>query len=346
MRFFGGRKRRAAREARQASPYTDAVTAAIISAAGQDAVADQTASALEVAAGVHARAMGSAVVEGMDVAPSMLAAIARDLITIGECIVVLVDDELVRASHWEVSGRSASPATWMYRLMIPVPDGEVERTISGMSVAHPRYSTDRERPWIGIGPIGRALHVSGLLAALEASLRQESGTSVGYLLPVPTDGQDATVESLRSDIRNLRGRTALVETTAGGWGDGRTAAPTADWRPQRIGPAPPEPVVTLHDAATRAVLAACGVPVELVTHAEGTGQREAWRRFLHGSVQPIASLVAEEFSKLAGRPVTLSFDALMASDISGRARAFQSMVGGGMDVQSAAELSGLMAGEG
>lgn len=35
----------------------------------------------------------------------------------------------------------------------------------------------------------------------------------------------------------------------------------------------------------------------------------------------------------------------MASDISGRARAFQSMVGGGMDVTKAATLSGLMIGE-
>jgi len=32
----------------------------------------------------------------------------------------------------------------------------------------------------------------------------------------------------------------------------------------------------------------------------------------------------------------------MASDISGRARAFQSVVGGGMDVSKAAALSGLL----
>ncbi len=32
----------------------------------------------------------------------------------------------------------------------------------------------------------------------------------------------------------------------------------------------------------------------------------------------------------------------MASDITGRARAFQSMVGGGMDVTKTAVLSGLM----
>ena len=40
--------------------------------------------------------------------------------------------------------------------------------------------------------------------------------------------------------------------------------------------------------------------------------------------------------------MSLSFDSLMASDIMGRARAFQSMVGGGMEIERAASLSGLM----
>ena len=39
--------------------------------------------------------------------------------------------------------------------------------------------------------------------------------------------------------------------------------------------------------------------------------------------------------------LALNFDALFAADLSGRARAFQSMVGGGMDVAKAAALSGL-----
>ena len=43
--------------------------------------------------------------------------------------------------------------------------------------------------------------------------------------------------------------------------------------------------------------------------------------------------------------VTLGFDRLMASDLSGRARAFQSMVGGGMDPGKAAGLAGLMESE-
>ena len=40
--------------------------------------------------------------------------------------------------------------------------------------------------------------------------------------------------------------------------------------------------------------------------------------------------------------VTLSWQKLRASDLSGRARAFQSMVGGGMAVADAVSVAGLM----
>ena len=41
----------------------------------------------------------------------------------------------------------------------------------------------------------------------------------------------------------------------------------------------------------------------------------------------------------------MDFNRFFAADLSGRARAFQSMVGGGMDVVRAAALAGLMEAE-
>ena len=41
-------------------------------------------------------------------------------------------------------------------------------------------------------------------------------------------------------------------------------------------------------------------------------------------------------------PSRLSWQELRASDLSGRARAFQSMVGGGMDISKAISVAGLM----
>ena len=163
------------------------------------------------------------------------------------------------------------------------------------------------------------------------------------MLPIPSDGQDSSVVDLRRDIGSLGGKTALVETLAAGWGDGRMAAPRGDYQPQRLGANPPATLATLRRDAAQAVLSACDVPVELVTPGDGTGQREAWRRFLHGTVSPLANLVVTELvAKLDTPSLTLSFDKLFASDLSGRARAFQSLVNGGMAVDQAAGLAGLL----
>ena len=94
------------------------------------------------------------------------------------------------------------------------------------------------------------------------------------------------------------------------------------------------------------MLAACGVPPEMLRQSDGTGRREAWRQFLFGSVQPMALSVAAELAdKLDVPDLAFNHDAMSASDISGRARAFQSMVKGGLDISKAASLSGLMVDE-
>lgn len=74
----------------------------------------------------------------------------------------------------------------------------------------------------------------------------------------------------------------------------------------------------LREDAAMSILSACGVPAELVTgKAEGTGGREAWRRFLHGSVDPVAKLVAEELTLKLEQDVTLDLSSLHASDVRG-----------------------------
>ncbi|MDE0455923.1 MAG: hypothetical protein OXI15_01400 [Chromatiales bacterium] len=83
---------------------------------------------------------------------------------------------------------------------------------------------------------------------------------------------------------------------------------------------------------------------KLVEASEGTGAREAFRRFLHATIAPAARLVELELSAKLEEDVKLDFPGLMASDLSGRARAFQSLVSGGMEVAKAAALAGLMEG--
>ena len=181
-------------------------------------------------------------------------------------------------------------------------------------------------------------------------MSDESAGPRGSLLPIPQDpegdeGDEAapgSTAALRAEIASLRGKAALVETTAGGWDEGKEAAPAGDWTPRRIGASPPVPLVSLRDGAALAILAACAVPVELIAGGDGTSLREAWRRFLHSTVQPVGCIIAVELGRKLDVDVQLGFDGLFASDLAGRARAFQSMVGAGMDVGKAAALAGLM----
>ena len=65
---------------------------------------------------------------------------------------------------------------------------------------------------------------------------------------------------------------------------------------------------------------------------------KAWK-----TTQPDAHVVAVELADRLDTPcLPFCFDRLFVSDLSGRARAFQSMVNGGADVEKAAALAGLL----
>ena len=154
-------------------------------------------------------------------------------------------------------------------------------------------------------------------------------------------------QALKGDIGNLKGKVALVERLAD-WasGGGQTSGGASEWAPRRIGAAPPPGVVQVAERAYLEVLGACGVPPSLfAASGDGTAQRESFRRLLHSTVQPLAKIVSEELSNKLDGAITLSFDSIFAADLSGRARAFQSLVNGGMSVEKSASLAGLMESE-
>ena len=250
---------------------------------------------------------------------------------------------------WDVRGRF-DPVTWRYRVDLFGPSGNVTRHLPAAAVIHAKYSVDPARPWFGVGPMSWARLTGKLHSSVEDALADEAGGTRGHVLPVPAgpdadggdDGTDDPNAALRADIEALRGRTVMVETTAAGWGEGMNAAPRADWKPSRIGANPPASMATLRTDSAQAVLAACGCSADLFMPGDAAGQRESWRRFLHGSVQPLDDLVAAELAvKLDVPGLRLNFDRLFASDLSGRARAFGSLVQGGIDTDRAAALAGL-----
>ena len=105
---------------------------------------------------------------------------------------------------------------------------------------------------------------------------------------------------------------------------------------------PPASLVELVSVASQEVYAACGFNTALWGGSQAASVREAWRLALFGVLSPLGIIVQAELQMKLEDTVTLSWQELRASDLSGRARAFQSMVGGGMAVADAVSVAGLM----
>ena len=344
------------RETRDSS-YTDTLIAQIVSQASGGTLARPAATgALEASASIIARCFAAAVVSGPPhfvaaLGPSMLSMIGRSLIRQGEILFAIeVRDggrvELIPAASWDVEG-DHDPASWSYRLTLGGPSRLTTlEPVPSEGMVHIRLQADAEQPWRGVSPLASAAIAGRLSAETMQALSDEAATPRGFLLPSPVDGNDPTVSALKADIRALRGKVALVESTSSGWAaDGTQQRPKGDWEPRRLGAAPGAALIEQAELASREIYSACGIPLGIVTASEGTSQRESFRRLMHATVTPLARIVAEELSAKFEADIGLSFDGLFAADLAGRARAFQSLVNGGMAVEKAAALAGLMQAE-
>ena len=126
----------------------------------------------------------------------------------------------------------------------------------------------------------------------------------------------------------------------GDWGDQGSAK--VELKSQRFGAEPPQSLVNLHEIAGREVMAACGFNAALFGAGGSAGTREAWRLALFGVLSPLGRKVEAELQLKMEDDVTITWGELRASDLSGRARAFQSMVVGGKSVEEASAIAGLM----
>lgn len=328
--------------------YSDAVVQQLIANARATKTVVPTATAAwETGAGIVSRAFASAEVDAPErirpaLSSSFLAMLSRALMRTGEFLAAIdVRDGrvvLTPAASWTVTG-GYEETTWLYELALAGPsDQTVRRFIPSEGVLHIRHSVDPARPWKGYSPIQAAALAGALSAETTAALADEATTPRGHLLPLPVPGDDDTVVALRRDIGGAKGDVLLVEAQS----RMATAGVSEGWLPRRFGPAPPDAMVQLQEIATREILSAMGVPPVLFgASVQGNSAREAWRLLLFGTIAPLGKMVAAEMSAKLEAEIVLDWTELRASDIQGRARSFQAMVTGGMDVERAAILAGL-----
>ena len=343
------------RERREAvGGYTEIISRLIESqAAGTTQQASATA-AMEASAGLLSRAFAGAAVEASpDIAealsPACLGLIGRDLVRVGESLhVIRLSGDRLRlapASTWYWEG-GENPADWTATATTYGPSGSATWRVPASGVVFAAWGSPTARPYHGLGPATWAADTARLGANVERSLANEASGPVAQLLPVPQGPDDPASEAdplsgLRSDIAAAKGKALLVETVAGGWGEGRASAPQGDWKQARLGPMPPEAMVTLARDGFARTLAACGCSPALFDQSDGTAKREALRQWFMGTVRPLARVLEAELSRKFGESVRLRFDGY-PMDLAGRAQAFQKLVAGGVAVSEALATSGLL----
>ena len=337
-----------------ATDYTSLLSRLAVSqAVGSEQQATATA-ALEAAAGALSRAFACArVVAPADVrdvlTPDRLGLIGRDLVRVGESLHVIRMTggrlTLQPASTWYWEGKSPDPESWLCTATMYGPSGSQTYRVPESSVVFLRWGTPTARPYHGYGPAQWAGDAARMTGNTERTLADEAGAASALLLPVPTDGGDGSDDdrnkSLKTDLGNAKGNPVLVETTAGGWGEGRVQAPQADWAQKRVGPMMPPEFVKLAQDSFERMLAACGMSPALYSNADGTAQREALRRWHLNTVLPIAKAMQHELTRKLDAEVKLEFD-LYNVDLAGRAQSFQKLVAGGVAVNEALAISGLL----
>ena len=348
------------RETRESGgDFSDAVVRLIeAQAAGSAADASSTA-AVEAASGALSRAFAAAQVQGPAwvqeaVSARFLSQVGRDLIRKGDSLHVIRLDrtggvKLIPASSWHWEG-SHDPATWTVRATCYGPSTSTTWNLPASGVVFVTWGSTPGQPYVGTGPLSWAATTARLNAAAEKSLADEAAGPVAQLLTVP-EGQDGDADddgdplaTLRQSIAGARGRALLLESTAGGYGQGKAEAPRKDWIASRLGPAAPAGQVAVSKDAFGRVLAACGSSPALFDDSDGTSKREALRQWHLGTVLPLARMLETELAAKLDAPIKLNFD-LYNVDLAGRAQAFQKLVAGGVAVNEALVTAGLLAGD-
>ena len=275
----------------------------------------------------------------------LLASMIRRMLTAGESLAVMEMQDgglaLHQAVSWNVSGQSSNPNKWHYQSQISVPSGGRTVNTRGSGVIHFRYACLPENNYIGYSPLYFMRGTAGLLYELDRRFDEEAQTSTGQILSM-------TMESGEVDSGlNFQGHYQALQKMKGGLfveRQNRERGSQMNFAGRtRLGPEFSPSQVSLRDRLEANIASAFGVPIELlIADGEGTATREAFRRFVLTTIQPLASILSEELSLKFERPIAFRFDSLRSSDLQGIARAIKALVDSGKSIDEAMKLAGLV----
>ena len=349
-------------EKRSGQGFSDTIIAGILSQTGGAASSGVvTTGVVEQCAQAYATAFEACTVHASDMVkkvltPSLLGNVARTIVSTGSAMylieIVSGEIKLRPVGSWDISGGGTDPSGWMVRADTYSPSSTDTVYTSYNSVLHFLHHYNPSRPWLGLSGMDTASTTAGLAANLETRLKQEASAASGAFLPWPSSPSDEDADddaatpgpmvALQQDVSKAQGKLVIVETVNSGHGD-KQSAPAKDLVQSRFGFDAPDTMRALRKDVAETVMNVLGVPAPLLTaDANSQAQRESWRRFILSSCTGLAGKISDQLSLKLDDEVRLSFEGLYAHDVQGRAASFKAMTVGGMDIEKAAALSGLL----
>ena len=273
----------------RADGYTNAAIDALIGMALGTGAQPSLTGAVATATQAISAPFGTCRVSGAPVPlrASFLVDLVRRLMLSGNSVYLIGVDliggiTLTPAASFKVGGSSRRP---IYELEVANPGGETtRRRATADGVIHVMVNASITSPWMGRAPWALAKLTAEGLAVIENSLKLDSSIPAGMLLPVPDGIGDQAKTGIRNALARGKGMITPVETTAGGFGQSRLAAPKNDYLQMRFGPLIPESSISMRDSTSLAILRSYGVSPK-VLDGDGNAMREGRARFFGGKVR-------------------------------------------------------------
>ena len=300
-------------EHRASDGYSNAAVDALLGSALGNVGQPSATAAVQTCVRAIADPFATATVSGapMPISASFLVDLARRLLLGGNALYLIDLDRLGAiilrpASAFTFGG---NPSRLSYELELPNPNQQGQpliRRVPAEGVVHVKINAPSSEPWLGRAPWQCAQLTAEALGQIERSLKADSSIPTGLLLPVPDGISNAAKDGIRNALARGKGAITPVETTAGGYGQGRLAAPRNDYDQKRFGPAIPETSLGMRDRTAVQILRSYGLSEAI--WGDGNAQLQARRSLYLDVIIPLASVIAEELGAKLGAKVGAIID--------------------------------------
>ncbi len=198
---------------------------------------------------------------------------------------------------------------------------------------HVRVGCTIGTPWRGRSPLKGAMPDAELALAGDSALKGESSIKSYAMLSI--DREDKA--SINADFLGVL--AARIKDSP----NGRTFFAPVRLRTGRVKPDLAASIDAARRTSAEGVAAAAGVPMNLLWgDGDGAAARKSYRRLVRATIEPLGRILAAEASLKLGRPVTLDFAALRASDTAMQARAADALGRLGVPTHEALYFAGLL----